>query len=387
MKLPEKDGQDEEKLPEEDGQEEIKLPEKDEQDEEKLPEKNGQGEIKLPENDKQDEVKLPQNKEEQTSKLPEQEKEITSQEILVVSEKIFLKEDKHIKGTVSLDKGAIELKNHTLEIDGDLILKGGQVDIETGKLIVHGNCILTDEGITNHLSYIGMRRPEGQLIIDKNLEINSKRKDLGMEAGRMQLGGNFIYQEQGELLDVHNVRLYLQGDQKQLISGIKYFNHLIVQGNQRRVVKLQNSRGEEIQITRLIIEAPTVLDSSNLHTVIRNLSLQDNLEFIGYLNISMMNRNNQMNIDSHILKVIGTLEVYCGIVILSDGILEIEGDYKIGTYGELIVKRPGALHRLGNNLKTENKQEQMESKQGLKPVPMNITTAQILQIQSVDKEK
>lgn len=164
----------------------------------------------------------------------------TPAESVTVREDYVLTEDLRVHDLV-LEEGTLNLNRHTLCVEGNLVQRGGRLEIGGGCLSVEGNCEISGTGI------LAMGDDGDRLLVGGSFFMESNVPNDEIYCGRMEVSGDFIQgagDEVGDFCTGNSFTLYLTGDKVQRLvkgkagdnGGLKIANLVIENGSKEGVI-------------------------------------------------------------------------------------------------------------------------------------------------------
>ncbi|WP_167958742.1 fibronectin type III domain-containing protein [Anaerosporobacter faecicola] len=136
-----------------------------------------------------------------------------------------LEEDETYQGDYPFIEGILDLNGHTLTVEGDFIQSGGVVKVNNGSLLVKGNYIQKAEDNTISTGRLIMEKAEDIVDIDGNLSWNSI-KDVGNDFcdGTLRVGGDVSIELTQKFQFTKNHTLVFKGTKNQKLEKSSFID-------------------------------------------------------------------------------------------------------------------------------------------------------------------
>lgn len=135
-------------------------------------------------------------------------------ENVTVREDYVLTEDLRVNDLV-LEEGTLNLNHHALYVEGDLMQRGGRLEIGGGSLNVDGDCGISGNGI------LSMKDDGDVLSVGGSFFMGSDVRNEEIYCGRMEVFGDFVQKagiEEGNFYTSNSFTLYLMGEKAQRLA-------------------------------------------------------------------------------------------------------------------------------------------------------------------------
>ena len=135
----------------------------------------------------------------------------TQAESVTVKEDYVLTEDLRVNDLV-VEEGTLNLNHHALYVEGNLIQRGGRLELGGGCLSVEGNCEISGTGI------LSMKDDADRFYVAGDFFMKAGVRNEEIYGGRMEILGDFVQSagdEEGNFYTSNSFTLYLTGDEVQ----------------------------------------------------------------------------------------------------------------------------------------------------------------------------
>ncbi len=254
-------------------------------------------------------------------------KELTLEKLedTIIESNLTLDEDK-VYGNLHLKSGVLNLNGHTLTVKGDLIQKGGTVELNDGKLYV-----IRDYQITGNSNLI-MLKEKDYLFVEGSFKTESIRPHWdSLKAGTLEVKGDFTQKSPDNTNPNRNFDT--SGTHKVILSGEKVQKVSFSNPGNSGFVKLEiNNTSEEGVIFSTPIYFRDIIDNAKHNEIIYN----------GYFEL-----NSDKVINSKITVIDGTIK-------LNGHRLAVKGDLIITGNSNLIMLKEKDYLFVEGSFKTES---------------------------------
>lgn len=241
----------------------------------------------------------------------------------------------------------IDLNGYMLKVKTDFIQVGGEVNINSGSLIVQRNYLIEDFGILKMVNSDDVVKVDGDFTIKSSYDFYLDFLELS--AGIMEIKGDLINNlKRGDFKATGSHKVKLAGDVQQNVSKTSYntgfkFNELEIE-NEIGVkfsspISIAKMKGNYKVIGKLSIK--------DIGTVEGDITIDGDVSIEGDINTGK-----SLKLGGYDLMITGDLYQY-GKINVGSGKLIIARDYFVGDRGEIRLSREGYIY-VGRNFATQS---------------------------------
>ena len=230
----------------------------------------------------------------------------------------------HIKGTLSVISGRLDLLGKECQVDGDVNIKAAYIYLDKGKLTCDSNLNLEYDSSSN--SYIAMKFEEDYILVKGNVSVSSRSiSQMEMQKGTFEFKGDFTQRKTeyaANFIAGGSCKVVLSGNRLQTVSfetNESYFTYVDLQNTSNEGVYSENGiHCKHIELNGNIYRT----GKSGNHGSI----LSEDKEYDGDFVLS----SGTLDLNGKKLIVHGNLVQSGGTVKVNGGELIVEGNYLVG---------------------------------------------------------